>query len=104
MPERGARIYLLDNANLSSGGDAYDVTKPIHPEFKKIAVKLTRDMGLRLCGVDLMVAGDIRHEPKKYWVLEVNAAPGLDHYVKTGPAQQKIVENLYLKVLKSLAK
>jgi len=104
VPERGARIYLLDNANLSSGGDAYDVTKPIHPEFKKIAVKLTRDMGLRLCGVDLMVAGDIRHEPKKYWVLEVNAAPGLDHYVKTGPAQQKIVENLYLKVLKSLAK
>ena len=104
VPERGKRIYLLDNANLSSGGDAVDVTKPIHPKFKKIAVKLTRDMGLRLCGVDLMIAGDIRNAPKKYWVLEVNAAPGLDHYVKTGPAQQKIVENLYLKVLKSLAK
>ena len=104
VPERGKRIYLLDNANLSSGGDAVDVTKPIHPDFKKLAVKLTHDMGLRLCGVDLMVAGDIRNAPKKYWVLEVNAAPGLDHYVKTGHAQQKIVENLYLKVLKSLAK
>ncbi len=103
VPERGKRIYLLDNANLSSGGDAVDVTKPIHPDFKKLAVKLTRDMGLRLAGVDLMVTGDIRQKPKKYWVLEVNAAPGLDHYVKTGAAQQKIVENLYLKVLKSLA-
>ena len=102
MPERGARIYLLDNANLSSGGDALDVTRPIHTEFKKLAIKLTKDMGLRLCGVDLMVAGDIRKPPKKYWVLEVNAAPGLDHYVKQGRAQQKIVENLYLKVLKSL--
>ena len=104
VPERGKQVFLLDNANLSSGGDAVDVTKPIHPEFKKLAVKLTRDMGLRLCGVDLMVAGDIRKLPKKYWVLEVNAAPGLDHYVKQGKAQQKIVENLYLKVLKSLAK
>lgn len=103
VPERGKRIYLLDNANLSSGGDAVDVTKPIHPEFKKLAIKLTRDMGLRLSGVDIMVAGDIRNPPKKYWVLEVNAAPGLDHYVQTGPHQQRIVENLYLKVLRSLA-
>ena len=104
VPERGKRIFLLDNANLSSGGDAVDVTKPIHQEFKKIAVRLTRDMGLRLAGVDLMVAGDIRQKPQKYWVLEVNAAPGLDHYVKTGAAQQTIVENLYLKVLRGLAK
>ncbi|KKW47085.1 MAG: cyanophycin synthetase [Candidatus Kaiserbacteria bacterium GW2011_GWA2_58_9] len=104
VPERGKQVFLLDNANLSSGGDAVDVTKPIHPEFKKIAVELTRDMGLRLCGVDLMVAGDIRQAPKKYRVLEVNAAPGLDHYVKQGRAQQKTVENLYLKVLKSLAR
>jgi glutathione synthase/RimK-type ligase-like ATP-grasp enzyme len=59
-------------------------------------------MGLRLCGVDLVVAGDIREKPGLYWVLEVNAAPGLDHYVKTGRAQQRIVENLYLKVLKSM--
>jgi len=104
VPRRDERVFLLENANLSSGGDAVDVTKPIHPEFKKLAVRLTHDMGLRLCGVDLMVAGDIRNAPKKYWVLEVNAAPGLDHYVKTGRAQQKVVENLYLKVLKSLAK
>lgn len=104
VPERGKRIYLLDNANLSSGGDAIDVTKPIHPEFKRLAIKLTRDMGLRFSGVDLMVAGDIRKKPKKYWVLEINAAPGLDHYVKTGRPQQTVVENLYLKVLKSLAR
>lgn len=104
VPERGKRVYLLDNANLSSGGEALDVTKPIHADFKKMAVKLTRDMGLRLSGVDIMVSGDIRQKPKKYWILEINAAPGLDHYVKTGRAQQKIVENLYLKVLKSLAK
>jgi len=102
--ESGKKIFLLDNANLSTGGDALDVTGNIHPSFKKVAVNLTRDMALRLCGVDLMVDGDIATAPKKYWILEINAAPGLDHYVKGGRAQQKIVENLYLKVLKSLAK
>ncbi len=104
VPHRSERVYLLDNANLSSGGDAVDVTKEIHPGFKKLAINLTKDMGLRLCGVDLMIDGNISEKPNKYWILEINAAPGLDHYVKTGKAQQKIVEDLYLKVLKHLAR
>jgi len=103
IPHLGEKIFLLDNANLSTGGDAIDVTRRIHPAFKKLAIHLTRDMGLRLCGVDMMVAGDISKKPGKFWILEINAAPGLDHYVKQGKPQQKIVETLYLKVLKSLA-
>jgi len=102
--KKDQQIFLLDNANLSTGGDAVDVTKNLHPDFKKLAVKLTKDMGLRLCGVDIMVDGSIIEPSKKYWILEVNAAPGLDHYVKTGKAQQKIVEEMYLRVLKSLSK
>ena len=102
VPERGVRIALLDNANLSSGGDSLDVTETIHPGFRDIAVRLTRDMGLRLCGVDLMVAGDIREGPQKYWVLEINSAPGLDHYFSKGKKQEKIVEGLYLQLLKSM--
>ncbi len=104
IPSRGQRIFLLDNANLSSGGDSIDVTKKVHPTFKKLAVKLTRDMGLRLSGVDLIVEGDIAEKPQKYWILEINAAPGLDHYAQKGAAQKQIVEKLYLRVLKSLAK
>ncbi len=103
-PARGQKVLLLDNANLSTGGDAIDVTNSIHPAFKKIAIELTKDMGLRLCGVDLMVDGDIAEKPGRYWILEINAAPGLDHYVKTGPAQRKIVEDLYFKVLKHMEK
>jgi D-alanine-D-alanine ligase-like ATP-grasp enzyme len=98
------KIILLDNANLSTGGESIDVTEKINPKFKKLAIKLTADMGLRLCGVDLMIAGDISKDIKKYWVIEINSAPGLDHYVKMGKKQEKIVEDLYLQVLKSLAK
>ncbi|MBX4210637.1 cyanophycin synthetase [Candidatus Parcubacteria bacterium] len=98
----GQKIYLLDNANLSTGGDSVDVTKTLHPDFAKLAVRLTEDMGLRLCGVDLMVSGEISKKPGKFWILEINSAPGLDHYAKSGRAQQKIVEDLYLEVLKSM--
>ena len=88
-------------------GDSIDVTKNIHPGFHKIAVELTRDMGLRIAGVDIMVRdGDITKDPKKsiYYIIEINAAPGLDHYVTTGIAQRKIVEDMYLKILKALGK
>lgn len=99
---KGVTIFLLDNANLSTGGDSIDVTDKVHPAFKKLAVKLTADMGLRLCGVDLMIDGDISEPPHTYWVLEINSAPGLDHYVKMGKAQEKIVEDLYREVLKHM--
>lgn len=102
VPVAGERIQLLDNANLSSGGESIDVTDVMHPDLKKMAIALTRDMGLRICGVDLMIQGDISHVPEKYWIIEINAAPGLDHYAKSGPAQQQIVEDLYLQVLKSM--
>ena len=102
VPELGERVYLLDNANLSTGGDSVDVTDIVHPLFRRIAVRLTKDMGLRLCGVDLMVEGGISRKPGAYWVLEINAAPGLDHYAQTGRKQERIVEDLYLRVLKSM--
>lgn len=102
VPKKDEQIFLLDNANLSTGGDSIDVTDKVHPEFKKISINLTKDMGLRLCGVDLMIRGDISEKPKTYWVLEINSAPGLDHYVKMGKAQEKIVNDLYLEVLKHL--
>ncbi|MFA6262660.1 MAG: ATP-grasp domain-containing protein, partial [Bacteroidia bacterium] len=102
--KKDEKIYLLNNANLSSGGDALDITNIIHPEFKKLAIQLTRDMGLRLCGVDLMVQGEISEKIKKYWIIEINSSPGLDHYLKIGKNQEKIVENMYLEVLKALGK
>lgn len=100
--KKGEKIFLLDNANLSTGGDSIDVTKVMHPKFGDIAIKLTRDMGLRLCGVDLMIRGDISQKSAPFCILEINSAPGLDHYAKSGKAQEKIVRKLYLEVLKSM--
>jgi D-alanine-D-alanine ligase-like ATP-grasp enzyme len=102
--ERGTSTTLLDNANLSTGGDAVDVTDALHAGYRALAAQLTRDMGLRFCGVDIMVDGDIRDAPLagRHWIIEINAAPGLDHYAASGPRQEAIVDALYLKVVEAL--
>lgn len=106
VPDKGVAVQLLDNANLSSGGEPLDVSEALHPGFRKLAIDVTRNMGLRLCGVDLMVDADVSHAPKTgtYVVLEINSAPGLDHYASHGKKQEKIVENLYLELLRSMSK
>lgn len=100
----GEKIFLLDNANLSGGGDSVDVTGVISEGFKDLAIQLTKDMGLRLCGVDLLTKTEILEDPKpgKHWIIEINSAPGLDHYASIGEEQQKVVEDLYLQVLKAM--
>ncbi len=100
----GQNIQLLDNANLTSGGDSIDVTDAIHSGFRKLAVNTTRDMGLRLAGVDLIVNGELSAAPAttRHWIIEVNSAPGLDHYASIGEQQKKLVEDLYLEVLRSM--
>lgn len=105
VPSRGEKVFLLDNANLSTGGDSVDVTDSIHKGFKKIAAQITKNMGLRLCGVDIMVTkGDITQDSKtcSYYVIEINSVPGLNNYANIGMKQRKIVEAMYLKILKKL--
>jgi D-alanine-D-alanine ligase-like ATP-grasp enzyme len=100
----GKRVELLDNANLSTGGDSVDVTETIHTSLKKLAIDVTKHMGLRFCGVDVLVTGDVSRKPKKITIIEINAAPGLDHYALSGKAQEKLVEKLYLRVLKTMSR
>jgi D-alanine-D-alanine ligase-like ATP-grasp enzyme len=94
----------LDNANLSSGGDAVDVTESLHPAWKKLAANVAKDMNLRFTGIDVMLPGTLSEPPSNYRILEVNDSPGLDHYATIGPAQKKIVEDMYRKVLLSMAR
>ena len=102
VPKKCECIQLLANANLSTGGDAKDVTKDIHPQWRKFAVQLTRDMGLRYCGVDLIVQGALSEPPNSFVVIEINAAPGLDNYASIGKEQKNIVEEIYTKVFKAM--
>ena len=102
IPADGERIHLLDVANLSTGGDADDVTGRIDPSIEKLCIDVTREMGLRLCGVDLIIDGDVCGKFDRAHILEINSSPGLDNYAMLGPAQWQRVRGLYGKVLKHI--
>jgi cyanophycin synthetase len=69
---------LRNNANLSTGGTATDVTDDVHPEVAARAIAAAQMVGLDICGVDV-VCESVLHpmEEQSGGVVEVNAAPGL---------------------------
>lgn len=102
--EKAKKVNLLDNANLSTGGDALDVTEVIHKSYRDLAVRLAHDMGLRYSGVDIITKSPIDKPMGDYSVIEINAAPGLDYYVGIGDKQRGIVREMYKKVLIAMTK
>ncbi len=96
----GENITLTDTANLMSGGEAIDVTMSLHPNIAQTAINLTRDMGLYLSSVDMIVDGDISEE-SPFAILEINSAPGLDHFLNTNDTKAKDIEELYFDVMTS---
>ncbi|MDE2599257.1 MAG: cyanophycin synthetase [Rhodocyclaceae bacterium] len=78
VPAKGARVILRNNANLSTGGTATDVTDDVHPEVAARAVEAARMIGLDVCGIDALAETLQRPlEEQNGGVVEVNAAPGL---------------------------
>ena len=78
VPEKGQRVILRNNANLSTGGTATDVTDEVHPEVAARAVAAARMVGLDICGVDVVCESVQRPlEEQSGGIVEVNAAPGL---------------------------
>ena len=78
VPEKGRRVILRNNANLSTGGTATDVTDDVHPEVAARAVAAARMVGLDICGVDVVCESVLRPlEEQSGGIVEVNAAPGL---------------------------
>ena len=78
VPPKGARVILRNNANLSTGGTATDVTDDVHPEVAARAIAAAQMVGLDICGVDVVCESVLRPlEEQGGGVVEVNAAPGL---------------------------
>ena len=78
IPSIGQRVVLRNNANLSTGGSATDVTDDVHPDVASSAVAAAQMIGLDICGVDIVCDSVLKPiEEQGGGVVEVNAAPGL---------------------------
>ena len=78
VPPRGVRVILRNNANLSTGGTATDVTDDVHPDFAARAIAAAQMVGLDIAGVDIVCSDVLRPlEEQNGGIVELNAAPGL---------------------------
>jgi cyanophycin synthetase len=78
VPAKGTRVILRNNANLSTGGTATDVTDDVHQEVAARAIAAAQMVGLDICGVDVVCESVLLPmEEQSGGVVEVNAAPGL---------------------------
>jgi cyanophycin synthetase len=78
VPPRGMRVILRNNANLSTGGSATDVTDEVHRDVAAKAVAAAQMVGLDVCGVDIVCQNiSTPLEEQQGGIVEVNAAPGL---------------------------
>ncbi|MFA7445267.1 MAG: cyanophycin synthetase [Flavobacteriaceae bacterium] len=77
IPKKGKIVYLKSTANLSTGGTSVDVTDMMHPENIFLAERISRVIGLDVCGIDIMAENLTQPLQENGGViLEVNAAPG----------------------------
>ena len=97
IPQPGAAVPLLPISNLSAGGTAEDVTARIDKHWVALAAFIAKQFNLRLIGLDLACA-DITSATAAYSVLEVNAAPGLDHFASIGDEQRRQIDALYTRI------
>jgi len=101
VPDKGQRVILRNNANLSTGGTATDVTDDVHPEVAARAIAAAQVVGLHVCGVDVVAESVLRPlEEVNGGVVEVNAAPGLrmhlsPSYGKGRNVGEAIISHLY---------
>ena len=77
IPKEDEIVYLKSTANLSTGGTSVDVTDMMHPENIFLAERISRVIGLDICGIDIM-AENLTQPLRENGgvILEVNAAPG----------------------------
>ena len=108
IPDKGAKVLIRKNANLSTGGTAKDVTDLVHPQVATLAISAARQLGLDISGVDI-ITSDISKPLAETngAVVEVNAGPGLRMHLepsegKSRPVGKAIVSMLFPKPAKAL--
>lgn len=75
--QKGEVMVMKDTANLSTGGTSVDVTDIVHPSIIFMAERISRIVGLDICGIDFLTS-DISKPVSETGgaVIEVNAGPG----------------------------
>ena len=100
IPKENEIIYLRENSNISTGGDSIDYTDKILDIYKEIAIKASKAVGAKICGVDMMIENLENSNPdNNYAIIELNFNPAI--HIHCYPYQGEN-RNLGEKILKAL--
>ncbi len=99
---KGERVILRNNANLSTGGTATDVTDDVHPEVAARAIAAAQIVGLDICGVDVVCENVLeparsperRHRRSQRRPRPAHA-PGSPRYGKGRNVGEAMVDNMF---------
>lgn len=75
VPAPGQTVILANSANLSQGGDSFEVASEMHPSIKELAVKAVNAVpGLGFCGLDMLIEDHTKPTwEQRVTVIELNA-------------------------------
>ena len=83
VPQKGEQVLVKPTANLSTGGTSTDVTDEVHPSNIFMAERISKIIGLDICGIDIMAPNlKLPINENGGAVLEVNAAPGFRMHIE----------------------
>lgn len=101
--EKGQRVFLRENSNISTGGDSTDMTDAMHESYKQAAVQMAQALGVKVTGLDLIIP-DITQPSTKdepgYVTIEANFNPAMHMhaFVQKGKGRnltEKVIKMLY---------
>jgi cyanophycin synthetase len=101
----GEEVVLRRRANLSQGGEAYDVTDEVCPENRALFARVAEAVDLEVVGIDVM--GDTLAEPlaeqAAAGIIDVNARPGLRmHHAPSGGQPRNVARAILKRTLSLL--
>jgi len=106
--EKDVIVYLRENSNISTGGDSIDVTDLIPDDYKKVAVDAVSALGVKICGIDLIIEDTEVPATNKnaYGIIEANFNPSMYMHVypykgKSRRLTMHIIQYLFPELLQS---
>jgi cyanophycin synthetase len=79
QPAENQVVYLRKTANLSTGGEAWNVTEQVCPENQALFARIAQECMLNVIGIDVMctdLSQPITQQPGA-GIIEINKSPGL---------------------------
>lgn len=98
--DKGKKVFLRENSNVSTGGVSIDRTDHTHPSYKAIAEEAAKLLDANFCGVDIIISDySQKADSSNYAIIEANFNPMITLHRFPSIGEER---HLGLKVLEQL--